>query len=201
MFRGVLVAAAAVFASAPATAATYYFSDQPAVCCASYNAYSKFVPSGLTLDPGDVIDLTLNFKNGKHINLPGTNYLGITTLVRGGDNQSTYATSFTTELLGLSQTFPFESAGSVTSHFGLYAYANGGYERVGHPSVTFTGVHQTLTFDSGPSFVVSTIDIDVGAGAPEPATWTMMLIGFGAIGGSSRRARGCSGRSPVIVVR
>lgn len=189
MFRSVMIAAVAVCASAPANAATYYFSDQPAVCCTSYYASSTFFPSGLTLNPGDVIDITLNFENGKPITLPGRNYVDIITFVRGGDIQSTYFTSSTTDLIGLSGVIPFEPAWTVSSHFGLSAFAFGGYRAFGQPSVTFTGVHQRLTFDSGPSFNVSRIDIDINAGVPEPTTWAMLIIGFAAIGGSIRRAR------------
>jgi hypothetical protein len=200
MFKSVPIAAAAVFLSVPASASTYYFSDQPAVCCASYNASSSFAVSGLTLNPGDVIDITLNFKNGARVFLPGTNFLDVSTRVGGGDTQSTYYTSFTTELLDLSATFPFASAGTFPSHYGLYASAFGGYGNVGRPNVTFAGVHQRLTFQSGPSFNVSRIDIGVYAGAPEPAAWAMMLVGFGAIGGSIRRARRCQRICPGLGV-
>lgn len=37
--------------------------------------------------------------------------------------------------------------------------------------------------------VASDIEGDVGAAVPEPATWAMMILGFGAIGATLRRAR------------
>jgi hypothetical protein len=46
-------------------------------------------------------------------------------------------------------------------------------------SVVFGGTAGTIVFD----------DITLGLGLPEPATWAMMLLGFGAIGASLRRRR------------
>lgn len=44
-------------------------------------------------------------------------------------------------------------------------------------------------FDNGnPAIVASSIG-EISAGVPEPATWAMMLTGFGLIGGSMRRRR------------
>jgi hypothetical protein len=45
--------------------------------------------------------------------------------------------------------------------------------------VVFGGTAGTIVFD----------DITLGLGLPEPATWAMMLLGFGAIGASLRRRR------------
>lgn len=68
----------------------------------------------------------------------------------------------------------------VTGGTGLFANATG----------SFLGTGQ-LHFAGGPPSATLTISrgsIDVGA-VPEPATWAMLLAGFGAIGAASRRRR------------
>lgn len=53
-----------------------------------------------------------------------------------------------------------------------------------------TGLPTSLAFSShGESMNIDAIldDVSVTAAVPEPATWAMMLVGFGAIGGTLRR--------------
>ena len=38
----------------------------------------------------------------------------------------------------------------------------------------------------------TTYNFEVAAGVPEPATWAMMLVGFGGLGGLLRRRRTAS---------
>ena len=39
-----------------------------------------------------------------------------------------------------------------------------------------------------------------GSAVPEPAAWTLMMLGFGALGGAARRRRDATGQSPVTTV-
>ena len=52
-------------------------------------------------------------------------------------------------------------------------------------NVAFTGAIDPLRF----SFAGLWDDADVGSPAPEPASWAMMLVGFGAIGAATRSRR------------
>jgi choice-of-anchor C domain-containing protein len=65
-----------------------------------------------------------------------------------------------------------------------------------------TGPTTTLSFASNPSagnFYGAALDsVSVSAAVPEPATWALMLVGFGAIGFGMRRRRGEKmGQTPV----
>lgn len=57
---------------------------------------------------------------------------------------------------------------------------------------SFTFTHQAFVFTGASKTATATFGIDhvTFAAVPEPATWAMMLIGFGAIGAVSRRHRG-----------
>ena len=57
-------------------------------------------------------------------------------------------------------------------------------------SISFAGVENQIVFDDV-TFGSST----VGSGAPEPATWAMMLMGLGGLGAAMRSAR----RKPATV--
>jgi len=60
--------------------------------------------------------------------------------------------------------------------------------------LNFTGASHTIEFDQGPAFTgwtfVSEVTFDgKPGGVPEPATWTMMIAGFGLAGAALRRRR------------
>jgi hypothetical protein len=66
----------------------------------------------------------------------------------------------------------------------------------GHSTVTFgTGYGNVidLFFGSGENVGIDNITYDVrpivAAGVPEPATWAMMILGFGMVGGAMRRRK------------
>ena len=54
------------------------------------------------------------------------------------------------------------------------------------------------SFGRGPAFVldgVGAVAVAAPVGVPEPATWTMMIAGFGMVGGALRRAAAPAGRA------
>ncbi|HEX7945707.1 MAG TPA: PEPxxWA-CTERM sorting domain-containing protein [Phenylobacterium sp.] len=58
--------------------------------------------------------------------------------------------------------------------------------------LNLTGDHHTIQFFQNTTFVwtfVSEVTFDGTAGIPEPATWAMMIAGFGLVGGTMRRRR------------
>ena len=58
-------------------------------------------------------------------------------------------------------------------------------------NIRFTGIGRSVTF-VGPDATLGVDDFNFtlagggGGGVPEPATWAMMLIGFGIVGGAVR---------------
>ena len=64
---------------------------------------------------------------------------------------------------------------------------------VGITGLSLTGANHTIEFDQGPLHgwtFVSEITFDgKSSGVPEPATWAMMIAGFGLVGATLRRRR------------
>jgi hypothetical protein len=55
-------------------------------------------------------------------------------------------------------------------------------------SLTFSGTGRSVVFGGTPGTIIFD-DITLGVGLPEPASWAMMLLGFGALGLSLRLSR------------
>lgn len=55
--------------------------------------------------------------------------------------------------------------------------------------VTFTPESYTLSFGLGPDPIQYTVSVDYLGPVPEPATWALMLAGFGLAGSALRRRR------------
>jgi hypothetical protein len=95
-----------------------------------------------------------------------------------------------TDYFGLDTAFPVDTngllfdVGTSTASFGAYPllalYSNGD----GTFGAAFTGTVNNVDYynQSG--------SLTISAGVPEPATWAVMLLGFGAVGASMRRRRG-----------
>ncbi len=79
---------------------------------------------------------------------------------------------------------------SIFSQFSPAVNATGGF--VGWEGLDPTGLSETAAYDVHNGTVGGTLAyIDVGrpGGVPEPATWTMMIVGFGGLGAVLRRQR------------
>lgn len=79
------------------------------------------------------------------------------------------------------------NGGTVTQTFGIDGIADGNGGAPDFQSVKVTGFSNLwqATFSAGgQAFSLDSVDA-----VPEPATWTMMLVGFGAIGFAARRQR------------
>ncbi len=87
------------------------------------------------------------------------------------------------------------------AHFGQY-FTSSEFAGGLPASLTFSGVRYTGTLDSydtpgaearlynQPAFYFVADSTDVGGAVPEPASWALMIAGFGLIGGAMRRANG-----------
>jgi hypothetical protein len=190
---------AAVMTCAPASAVVLTFEDLPALA-----ATGQPVPDGYgAIDWTNLFYLNTSFQpsngyrngttSGTHVgySVAGFDVLGTSTIefslaranftaafndgmliiaqgFRTGSLLPTHSTSFTVNTAGPTpQTFNWNGLNAI-----LFTSVGG----VANPNVNSTGKQ----------FVID--DIDVSA-VPEPATWAMMLIGFGAVGFSMRSAR------------
>ncbi len=56
-------------------------------------------------------------------------------------------------------------------------------------SASITSILFTVPVNGSAGFAISQLDLVAGNGVPEPASWAMMIVGFGAVGGAMRAAR------------
>ena len=125
----------------------------------------------------------------------GTDTLGFFTLLPGTATQSTFNTPFT---LFVSFTQPAGTAGAGTFMSTITGSVNNG--TAGGVDIDFDNTPHLFTSAAGP-FTLVVRDLSVTNGGiltpitgtiravPEPATWAMMLLGFGGIGFAMRRRR------------
>ena len=145
--------------------------------------------------------LAINSYNGCcEPNNPGQ---GILFFLSGGAVTLNYAAGFTT---GFSFRYASNSSAFIRVFDGLNGTGNllatlslannfqsgCGYCKWDNIGVSFGGIAKSIDFGGGANFVAYD-DVTFGSatagGVPEPATWAMMLLGFGVIGGAMRHRR------------
>lgn len=130
---------------------------------------------------------------GNCIDLSGSSPGSISRTVNLNPGAYTFSFAYTGNQLGAQ----FPEAG-FTATFGANSFAFGSLSNTNSNFTTFTSGRLTfaggpLTFsftqNGGDPFRGSIIDNVSIAAVPEPATWGMMILGFGLIGGALRGAR------------
>ncbi len=206
----VMSASTLVLASVPAHAASIVVNHVLNPANIGTNIFQENLTTPFTAGVGDTITFNLTFTGGQSVTLTGDTTLWLLSLTNSGS--ATLNTTGTFEFLGTSGPL---NAGPIAftqenSFVHVGSSINDFQYRSGAGPITFSGIRQTLTIDS-----VSLLDDDndgifdvpsvdpreyysialytngrVGPGAvPEPATWAMMIGGFGAIGGTMRYRR------------
>lgn len=204
-FRVLAAVSAAVMGlamAAPASAATSFFTnfDSLSVASGSY----VIVPSieGWTATGGDGIEIQNHaagtpFSESNLVELDSNNNSEMSRLIDAGD----YAISFrysarpgiadssnkirlSVDGLGFS-TVTESGVGAFDTNWHLYSYT------FSIPTPRFLRFTALGTSDSLGGYLDDIRLVGAGGGVPEPATWAMMLAGFGLIGAALRR------RSPV----
>jgi hypothetical protein len=187
-----LAIATAAFVAAPASAQE--FKGTTTGC------FGASCTPNTTANTGGVGGLT--FTQGSFDQFASNGFLGIGGV---GENLGTFSLGGTnlTYNTPFSLLVTFSLPAGTTPGSGLYsALVTGSVtnSNTGGVFVDFDNTPQNFTFNGG-SFSFSVNDLSVNAGdtaaqitgviraVPEPATWAMMLLGFGAIGMTMRRRR------------
>lgn len=163
------------------------------------NIAGELLATPFTLGVGDTLDITITFTGGVSVTATGEDGLWFLALINTGQG-ATLQTSGTLELLGASANvvsgpIPLSQDNSF-AHVGSY-YVSGLYRTDAAP-ISFSGLRQIITItsdDLGSSreydrVALTHFDGTIVAGViPEPATWAMLITGFGFVGVAMRRRR------------
>lgn len=188
---------ASVAVAYPTSAATYIFDATYDGTTVSLNAGSAD-PSSLTLTAGDDIIYTLSAiaGSGWMTNSAGSLFPFLALPIdESGDRNVTYTLDFLRSGVSI-----FNDSDSVTNsfvHFGTntVAFNSGLIADAFRLSVAFDSGDDATINGITPIFGTPDRDGAVTFGAlavsavPEPAAWTMMIFGFGLIGGAMRRRK------------
>ncbi len=190
---GVMALAIPTSANAVTIMSTVVFN--PADIAAPFNPVP--LDSVVSLDAGDTLDLTVTFAGGATVSVAGESF--IWPLLFSGQS-ATLQTSGTFEFLGASSNVvsgPVAISQEMSfAHIGNFLRPAD--YRLDSDTISFSGIRQIITVDSedlGTTRDYSTIAfatdgiVGIAAGVPEPATWGLMIAGFGLIGGAMRRRR------------
>lgn len=82
----------------------------------------------------------------------------------------------------------YELFGSTTSSF-LGFVSDGDLSSV---TITATQSDDVVFWASANNVILGTVEADFDAEVPEPATWALMILGFGLIGAAKRRSKTCA---------
>lgn len=194
-----LAIASAIALAAPASAATIHTINLPALELTDESPIflggSVFLPfDPFTLRAGDTVNVSVRFTTP--VDLPSSEEL----LIAGG-----IATSRATPNSGLQIEIDYTLIGELGDiatvgqqleparnnnwwHHSLFLRGLGPTDVA---NARLDGFDFTIRYISGPDYEVRRGGFAVGWGVvPEPATWAMMIAGFGAIGAAARRRTG-----------
>ena len=203
-----MIAAAAALAPVAAQAQTFDFEDASLSTVTSYSATS----GGVTLDLSRVGGKSFGFSNIGS-NAPG---FGTRSLAPFVDySAGAFVANFSTGLSALSvQMGDFAPSDEDTLTLSIFSGLNGTgtllgstsffYGSSGFPTIATlslasgTGFRSAVFNGGSTSFPNSVfydnIAVRVAGGVPEPTTWALMILGFGAVGGALRRRKAATVR-------
>lgn len=194
---GLVVAAGATSADA-ATITVNHVMNPASVTASNIAGEALAVP--VTLGVGDTLDMTITFAGGASLQVTGED--GLWPLLLSNGDGGTLQVSGTLEFLGASANIkpgllPFTNSNSF-AHIGQYQFST--FYRLNSSPITFSGIRQIITITSDDigapreyqriALTYFTGQVGVAPAIPEPASWALMICGFGLVGGAVRnRAR------------
>jgi hypothetical protein len=205
--NSLLIAAAATgclcpLASSPATAATVVASHTVDLTTVNLSGNSLFIDELLsapvTLAEGDTLDFTLDFLSNQTLEIGSPNSILAGVWVEDNGDSATFTALG--QLFFLGATGPVVS-GALDSESGCcvhFANAIAGAQLTsGSGPISFSGIRYVALVQDFDDNTAKTYERTFFqfAGAsfriavPEPSTWAMMLLGFGAVGFAMRRRR------------
>lgn len=144
--------------------------------------------NAITVGQGDEIDTTVTFN--QLLSIPGSG-------VRTDFLQFLFGDGFTGNQVETTGTFSFFNAGNLVASL---SYGAGTSGQIAGFGILFPPDNGPIAFDSFTNFMtITSLDAPatlnasafnynlVSSAVPEPATWGMMILGFGLIGGAMRR--------------
>lgn len=191
-------ATAMMLTSAPAHAASIIVNHvlNPANIGTSISQEQLATP--FTAGVGDTVTFNLSFTGGQSVTLNGDTSLWLLSLTNAS---SALEVTGTYKFLGASGDLatglvPFNQ-GNAQIHIGGYLFPSD--YRTGPGAITFSGIQEVITINSSTGAdprTYNTISLytdgrvtATGGAVPEPATWAMMILGFGMVGGAARYRR------------
>lgn len=160
------------------------------------NTLNQVAISPVSLTVGDTLDLTLTFSGGP-LTIGGGGALWIGLLTNAGPS-ATINTDSVLSFTGASANitgFGTLNQNNLFAHVGSY-FGNSLYQ-TSAGDITFTSINQVVTLlsdnigtprDYQSAFFYYETSV-VGGGVPEPASWAMLISGFGLTGAAMRRRR------------
>jgi PEP-CTERM motif len=192
-----LMAAAASVAgmalAAPALAADFidFETGAPATFAATTPLTTFYSNRGVTFEavgqlPGSILDQTSGFGIGAH---SGNDFLAFNASLGSSGERIRFASPITAFSL-------FVGSGQINGLSVRY-FDVGNVLLSSQTAILTPGVYRQLSFAGPlsyvelapltPYWVADDLSFTLNGGVPEPATWAMMLLGFGMIGGAQRR--------------
>ena len=196
MKKHILLAAAAILGCAGAANAQSVnfdeFTSPPVTCCYGNPVTGPLVYPAVTIHDGANSGQVMDGSGWQNDQTSGQNLFGTTSGTINFDFSSpvsglafdlingTDASRFTVSVFGTGDVLLDSQIVSLGSWFTQSG-------NVGHVSFADSGITNAVITGNN-DFAVDTINFNV-SGVPEPSTWAMMLLGFGAIGFATRRRR------------
>ncbi|MFM9828782.1 MAG: PEPxxWA-CTERM sorting domain-containing protein [Sphingomonas sp.] len=206
-----LLALSLVLAPAAANAAPTIWSGTGATDSVNFGQLGNFtqVSSGTALTSVGGLGLTLTTGTGGQAqrlnqgNGWGGNFAPGATLLynqTAGDLTFTFANAVRGVGAQFQANFFGPFTARVTTNDGSFFDVPGVSNSNGNNSAIFIGVQNTVanitsirfhqqTGTGGNDFAVGNLSLLTGGGVPEPTTWALMIVGFGAVGGAMRTRR------------
>ena len=164
--------AAAVFATVPASASHIYFSNV-AINGVALDSVNGETNPLFTVNQGGTLQFTVDGDGS------GGDFINVSINGFGGMSPNNFSFAFNGGFASFSQTLTFNTLGSFSGS--AFIDIPSSFPDYRAPDGNNGGDTRTLGFR---------VDVvDANTGVPEPASWAMLIAGFGLVGASMRRRR------------